>query len=198
MARRRVGTARGNFRADSLVKWEEEKKTLTRKLEKSCADAARERMVARENRSDGLTEEVEKLYLGGRDGAAKSAREWDMLMKGIKNGQTMADVTVESPNVAAARRRMEENLYLQKAQKKEKRKAELLRRLREAEENYKVNCRRCGTTPEEQEAMMRQHAREEHDKQTEQGKQMDLEMAYGSLMYIKEQLQKLETDNGEV
>ena len=194
MARRGIGTARGNFRADSLVRWEDEKKMLNKKLEKSRADAARERMLGRENRSDGLTQEVEELYFGGRDGAAKSAQEWDRLMKEIKNGQTMADV---ADGAAAARKRMEENLYLKKAQEKEKRKAELLRRLKEAEETYKENCRRCGTTPEEQEVMMRKHEKEEYDKQTEQGKRMDLQIAHASLMDIKEQLRKLEMGDGE-
>lgn len=87
----KVGTARGNFRADSSVKWEDERKMLEKKLEKSCAAAARERMMGRENQGGSLTDEVVEYYMGGRDGDARNAAEYAKLMEDIKQGRIMAD-----------------------------------------------------------------------------------------------------------
>lgn len=114
----RVGTARGKFRADSSVKWEDEKKMLEKKLEKSCADAARERMINRENRGDSLTDEVVEYYMGGRDGAAKQSAEYAKLMDDIKHGRIMADNPGNAAD-AARKRMLERDLLKNRGQDEE-------------------------------------------------------------------------------
>lgn len=76
------GIARGSFRMDGGFKWD-----LLDRIRKPGATEARKRMISRESNKDSLTDEVVKDYMGGRDAAARQAREYESLIKDIKSGK---------------------------------------------------------------------------------------------------------------
>lgn len=76
------GRAKGIFRWDNRPSWEDEKKLIEKKLQGPEASRARKRMI-----ENSITDAVVNDYMGGSDGAAKQAKEYEALLKDIKEGK---------------------------------------------------------------------------------------------------------------
>lgn len=106
------GIADGNFRADS-ISWPIVEELFRDKQAEpnSIAAEARKRLIERmeqQNKETGgaVTDEVVREYMGGLDGAAKQAAEYQALFDRIKATGYTTDEADETSIAAAARRRM--------------------------------------------------------------------------------------------
>lgn len=172
--KKRMGTAIGNFRADSGMKWPDEKKLIEKKLKQPNAAKARERMISRENHQDGITDDIMR-GLGGNTAAARQAAEYEKLMKDIKEGRVMAD-NAGSRAMAARQHMLERNL--EKEEKRKRLQMELERLRKEAGLDPTTGRNLNGTkTPKVE--------------QTEFGKALEMQAKLGTIERLERELEEL-------